>query len=124
MSGLLPDDDRPSARPEEWPWMPLEPRPLVELPPVGWWVWLIPQRLVTSAFHEVVAIEVLDEDDGPLSVVVARCHAAWPLDYLAAAVPPHHPTLALEDHGHKAACRNCSRHAGSRRTYWSRRLAE
>lgn len=114
------------ADPEDWPYLPLNPRPITIRPPVGWWVWIIPEKVRHSSFHRVAAVEDVDEDGQLVAVVEAECGLAWPLELLAAAVPSHHIVLDWEADGTHAACRNCSSgDVGRRRTrsYWARRLA-
>lgn len=52
------------ARVDAWPWMPLEPRRLAVAPPISWRVWVIADRPRHTSFHQVRAIETVDEDDG------------------------------------------------------------
>jgi hypothetical protein len=115
------------ANPDRWPFLPLDPRPIGLRPLLGWWVWLIPEKVRHSSFHEVAAVEQLRiEEDPPVDVVEATCGLAWPLDHFAAAVPAHHPALALVVDSHHAACQNCSSgtRRGRRSSFWSKRLAE
>jgi len=104
--------------------MPVDPRPISLTPPVGWWVWLISEKIRHTSFHEVIAVEALRLEDETITVVEVACRRAWPLEHLAAAVPPHHPVLALELDGTHAACPNCSTGGSGRTTWWAKRLAE
>ncbi len=112
------------AKPSDWPWMPLEPRRLVDAPRIGSWMWLITERVRHSPFHRVRSVETVLTDDGPVVLVEVGCGRVWPLDSFAAVVEPHDPVLALEADGTHAACQNCDREIrGSRSTVWSRLLA-
>jgi hypothetical protein len=114
------------ADPEDWPYLPLNPRPITIRPHVGWWVWLITEKVRHSSFHQVAAVEDVDDDGQIVTVVESRCGLVWPMEYLAAAVPYYHIALDWEADGHHAACRNCSADVVGRRrkwSYWARRLA-
>jgi hypothetical protein len=112
------------ARVDAWPWMPLEPRRLAVAPPISWWVWVIPDRPRHTSFHQVRAIETIDEDDGPVEVVEAVCRRVWPLSSLAAAVPDNHFVLSWSADGSHAACQACVVGYSGRGSYWSRRLSD
>ena len=116
------------ADPEDWPYLPLDPQPLAVAPNVGWWVWIVPEKVRHSSFHRVVAVALLDDNGGePITVVEAECGLVWPLEAIAAAVPSHHIALDWEADGTHARCRNCdSGNVGRKRTrsFWARRLSE
>jgi hypothetical protein len=112
------------AHVDAWPWMPLNPRPIDVAPPVGWWVWVIPERVRHTGFHQVRAVELIDEDDGPVQVVETVCRRVWPLSSLAAAVPDNHMVLGWSADSTHAACRACIGGYSGRGGYWKRRLAE
>jgi hypothetical protein len=111
------------ADPGEWPFMPVEPLPLALAPIVGWWVWLIVDKMRHSSFHEVVGTAALDEDGERIELILTACYGAWPIDYFAAAVPPDDLVLNRVADGTHARCQNCARGRPGRHTFWSRRLA-
>jgi hypothetical protein len=112
------------AQVDLWPWMPLEPSGLAVAPPMGWWVWVIPDRPRHMSFHQVRAVESIDEDDGRVDVVGTVCRRVWSLSSLAATAPDHHFVLTWSADGSHAACQACVVGYSGRGSYWSRRLSE
>lgn len=116
-----PEVERVRADPYDWPFMPLHPLPL-EAPPVGSWAWLITERPRHSSFHHVVNHVLLEDDDGPVRLVVSACGRAWTADSFAAVVEGSDPVLARDAHGTRARCRPCDERRRSGRSIWSDRL--
>lgn len=111
-------EDPQRADPTLWPFMPLNPLPLLETPPVGGWVWRIPDRVRHSSFHRVAGAEAIDDDDARIELVLTSCRNAWPLNEFAAVVSEADPVLERIAHGSNAACRKCLDGGRTRRTRW------
>lgn len=110
------------ADPTNWPFLPLNPIPMERLPVVGDWVWLIPERVKHSSFHQVTSVEAIDYDGEATILVVSACRTAWPLAHFAAAVQAGHPVLARSRDGSHAACTKCLDGGRTRRTIWMKLL--
>jgi hypothetical protein len=117
----MPEAER--AEPHDWPLLPVDVRPMRIAPTIGLWVWVIPEKVRYSSFHEVVRVETVRADGRRLRLVQARCGLAWPLEQLAVAVPSHHRALDREADGRQARCGNCaSDSTRTRRNFWSKHL--